>query len=286
MRISFLFLILSFLIVSCQKEPGNIPPKENPITLSDTVILNLAYGSDAQNKLDLYLPEKRNKDSKLIILIHGGGWSTGNKGDLNFMAMRLKSKNFVVANINYRLSSTQNADNYKMQLDDIASVISFLKTKTTFYTYGSNTIYLAGHSAGAHLALAYSYTKNQDGNIKAVAGMSSPTNLYTLSYYNAVIADPLLIPYLGGEREKIKQRYMDCSPFYQVSKTSVPTILFNGELDPVTPISQSEALIGALNKEGIANKFLRYTFAFHDWWGTPLYFDNTMDEMSAWFEKY
>lgn len=286
MRIPFLFLFSCLLLFSCGKEPVVTPPKEEPVTLTDTVIKDLAYGTDAQNSLDLYLPEKRNKDSKLIILIHGGGWSTGNKGDLSFMAKRLKSKNFVVANMNYRLSTAQNADNYKMQLDDIASAISFLKTKTTFYTYGSNSIYLAGHSAGAHLALAYSYTKNQDGNIKAVAGMASPTNLYSLSYYNAVIADPLLIPYLGGEREKIKQRYMDCSPYYQVSKTSVPTILFNGELDPVTPISQSEALIGALNKEGIPNKFLRYTLAFHDWWGTPLYFDNTMDEMGAWFVRY
>ena len=285
MRSLFIFFSFSFLL-SCGKEPAIVPPKEEPVSLTDTIIKDVAYGADAQNILDLYLPEKRTHESKLIILIHGGGWSTGNKGDLSFMAKRLKNKNFVVANINYRLSSTQNADNYKMQLDDISSAISFLKSKNSFYTYGSNNIYLAGHSAGAHLALAYSYTKNQDAYIKAVAGMSSPTNLYTLSYYNAVIADPLLIPYLGGEREKIKQRYMDCSPFYQVTKTSVPTILFNGAFDPITPISQSEALIGALNKEGIPNKFLRYTLAFHDWWNTPLYFDNTIDEMAGWFGKY
>lgn len=116
--------------------------------------------------------------------------------------------------------------------------------------------------------------------------MASPTNLYTLSYYNASIADPLLIPYLGGEREKIKQRYLDCSPYNQVTSTSPPTILFSGELDFVTPISQSEALRGALNKAGVKNKLLRYTLAFHDWWSTPLYFDNTIDEMAGWFGKY
>lgn len=281
-----LFIISGFLFFSCGKEVTTIPAEQEPVSLVDTTIIDIGYGTDSQNKMDLYLPKERNKDSKLIVLIHGGGWSAGNKGDLSFMAKRLKSKNVVVANINYRLSSTQNPDNYKMQLDDIASAISFLKTKSTFYTYGSNNIYLAGHSAGAHLALAYSYTRNHDAAIKAVAGMASPTNLYTLSYYNAVIADPLLVPYLGGEREKIKQRYMDCSPYYQVTQTSVPTILFNGELDPVTPISQSEALINVLNQEAIPNEFLRYTFAFHDWWTTPLYFDNTIDEMVAWFGKF
>ena len=285
MKNTFLLFLISLFIVSCEKDPVK-PIHEEPIVIKDTVIIDIAYGNNNNQKLDLHLPANRDKNTKLIVLIHGGGWSTGNKGELSFMANRLKGKNFAVANINYRLSTPQNTDNYKMQLDDIGSVVTLLKSKSALYTYGTEAIYFAGHSAGAHLALAYSYTKNSDGNIKAVAGMASPTDLYTLSYYNASIADPLLIPYLGGEREKIKQRYLDCSPYYQVKTTTIPTILFNGEFDPVTPISQSEALIFALNKEAVPNKFLRYTLAVHDWWNTPLYFDNTIDEITAWFGKY
>ena len=285
MKNTFLLFLFSLFLISCAKEPLK-PSPEEPIIINDTLIKDLAYGTAQDQKLDLYLPANRDKNTKLIVLIHGGGWNTGNKGDLSFMAKRLKNKKFVVANINYRLSSTQNADNYKMQLDDIESAITFLKSKTTLYTFGSDALYLAGHSAGAHLSLAYSYTRNSDGKIKAVAGMASPTDLYSLSYYNAVIADPLLIPYLGGEREKIKQRYLDCSPYYQVTSTSPPTILFCGELDFTTPISQSVALGGALNKAGVINKVIPYTLAFHDWWDTPFYFDNTIEEISAWFGKY
>lgn len=285
MKNTFLLFLFGFFLISCEKETVK-PSAEEPIVINDTLIKDLAYGTAQDQKLDLYVPANRDKNTKLIVLIHGGGWNTGNKGDLSFMAKRLKRNNFVIANINYRLSSTQNADNYKMQLDDITSEISFLKTNSIIYTYGSNNIYLVGHSAGAHLSLAYSYTRNNDGNIKAVVGMASPTDLYSLSYYNAVIADPLLIPYLGGEREKIKQRYLDCSPYYQVTSTSPPTILFWGELDFTTPISQSVALGGALNKAGVINKVIPYTLAFHDWWDTPFYFDNTIDEISAWFGKY
>ncbi len=285
MKTNFLLFLCSFLLFSCAKNPVETP-QEQSIVIKDTLIKDLAYASDGDQKLDLYLPANRDKNTKLIVLIHGGGWSTGNKGDLSFMARRLKNKNFAVANLNYRLSSPKNPDNYNMQLDDIESAITFLKSKTSLYTFGGEALYLAGHSAGAHLSLAYSYTRNSEGTIKAVAGMASPTDLYTLSYYNAVIADPLIIPFLGGEREKIKQRYFDCSPYYQVTSTSPPTILFNGELDPITPISQSVALIGALNKTGVKNKFLPYTLAFHDWWNTPLYFDNTIEEMTGWFGKY
>ena len=285
MKNTFLLFLVSLLLFSCAK-PSVTPPEE-PIVIKDTIIKDLAYGTAQDQKLDLYLPANRDKNTKLIVLIHGGGWSTGNKGELSFMANRLKKKNFAVANINYRLSTPKNPDNYKMQLDDVESVVKFLKSKTTVYTYGADALYFAGHSAGAHLALAYSYTRNSNGNIKAVAGMASPTNLYTLSYYNANIADPIIIPFLGGKREEIKQRYMDCSPFYQVTATSPPTILFSGDLfDFTTPLSQSKELESALNKAGVQNKLLIYALAGHDWWDTPLYLDNTIDEMTAWFGKY
>lgn len=286
MKNTFLYFLVSFLLFSCAKPPVT-PPDKEPIVIKDTIIKDLAYGTDQHQKLDLFLPANRDKNTKLIVLIHGGAWSTGNKGDLSFMAKRLKKKNFAVANINYRLSSPKNADNYTMQLDDIGSAITFLKSKTTLYTFGADGLYLAGHSAGAHLALAYSYSRNNDGNIKAVAGMASPTNLYTLSYYNAFIADPLIIPYLGGKRQDIKQRYMDCSPYYQVTPKSPPTILFNGgDFDFTTPPSQSKELESALNKAGVKNKVLIYDAAGHEWWGTPFYFDNTIEEMTAWFGKY
>ena len=285
MKNTFLLFLVSLLLYSCAKPP--VTPPQEPIVIKDTLIKDLAYGTAQTQKLDLYLPANRDKNTKLIVLIHGGAWSSGSKGDLSFMARRLKNKRFAVANINYRLSSPKNADNYTMQLDDVGSAIAFLKSKSTLYTYRTDALYLAGHSAGAHLSLAYSYTRNSDGNIKAVAGMASPTNLYTLSYYNAFIADPLIIPYLGGKREEMKQRYMDCSPYYQVTASSPPTILFNGgDFDFTTPPSQSKELESALNKAGVKNKVLIYDAAGHEWWGTPFYFDNTMDEMSAWFEEY
>lgn len=287
MRIFGILFMSILLLNSCEKNPiKSQPEEEGPSAKTDTVIVNLAYGSATDQKLDLHLPANRDANSKLIILIHGGGWSAGNKQELHFLAKRLKNKNFVVANINYRLSTPQNPDNYKMQLDDIGSVLSYLKTKSLIYTYGIKEIYIAGHSAGAHLSLAYSYSRNADRTIKAAAGLASPTNLYTLSYYNAALVDQLLIPYLGGEREVIKQRYLDCSPYYQVKNASIPTILFSGEFDPITPVSQSESLISVLSTSNVPNKLVRYTLAAHDWWNTPLYFDNAIDEITAWFRKY
>ena len=52
---------------------GTTYNKSTSYTLS-----NIAYGSDAQQKMDIYLPANRSADSaKVFVLIHGGGWKIG-----------------------------------------------------------------------------------------------------------------------------------------------------------------------------------------------------------------
>jgi acetyl esterase/lipase len=75
MKYAFLFLSLVFL--GCQKE--NYPGRP---TLQEQTSLNIAYGSDPVQNMDIYLAAGRSAPStKVIILIHGGAWSQGDKSD-------------------------------------------------------------------------------------------------------------------------------------------------------------------------------------------------------------
>ena len=280
---NLLFLPVFFL--SCQKENVNTPP-DKVFPLTDTIIKDISYGANSAYQLDLGLPGNRTTGSKLVIVIHGGGWSSGDKGELNFMTDGLKKRNFVVANINYRLSP-QSADNFDMQLDDIDSVINFLRKKSSFYTFGTDKIYITGHSAGAHLALSYAYVRNADGKIKAAAGMASPTNLPHAVYYNTNITAPLLTPYLGvAYNANSEALYKKCSPYFNVNANTVPTILFQGDLDFIVQKEQATLLAGVLNQNSIPNKVIMYPLTFHDWWTNGDLVKNTLDETAAWFNKY
>lgn len=285
MKIQLLFLLPLLFLFSCEKnEGGTTPPDSFP--LKDTIIKNISYGNNAAYQLDLGLPGNRTTDSKVVIVIHGGGWSSGDKGELNFMTEGLKKRNFVVANINYRLSP-QSSDNYKMQLDNIDSVIHFLVKKSSFYIFGKEQFYITGHSAGAHLALSYSYTRNGDHKIKAVGGMAAPTNLPHAVYYNTNITAPLLTPYLGVAYTTASEPlYKKCSPYFNVNSNTVPTILFQGDIDVIVQKEQATMMTAMLNQNSVPNKLIMYPFTFHDWWANGDFVKNTLDETAAWFNKY
>lgn len=66
-KLLLFFSIFTLVFASCSDE--NTDTVENIEALSR---LNLSYGSDARQVYDLYLPEGRSLDTKVIILLHGG----------------------------------------------------------------------------------------------------------------------------------------------------------------------------------------------------------------------
>lgn len=275
------------LLASCQPNPIDPPPPSGP--LRDTTIPNISYGAHASQKLDLGLPGGRTSATPLVVVVHGGGWATGDKGELTWLLNGLKQRGFAVANINYRLSPG-GGDNYKMQLDDLDSAVQFTLRLAAVHTFNGQKLYIAGHSAGGHLSLAYAYTRNAAGKVKAVGSLAGPANLFSMSYYNFNIYNPILQPYLGAplfpSNPTVTQRYQDCSPFYQAVSTSPPTIMFHGELDPVVYLDQSTSLHSKLGTLGVERKIITYPFTFHDWWTDGVKTANTMDEMKLWFNGH
>ncbi len=225
----------------------------------------------------------------MVVVVHGGGWSTGDKNELTWLLNGLKQRGFAVANINYRLT-LNTPDNYKMQLDDLDSAVQFTLRKATTYSFNGQKLFIVGHSAGGHLSLAYTYTRNAGGKIKAAGSLAGPTDLFAMSYYNFILYNPILQPFLGvplfPSTPAATQRYKDCSPHYQVSALSSPTIFFHGDLDPVVTIDQSTSMFVKLGIFGVDKKMITYPFTFHDWWTDGTKTANTMDELRSWFNGH
>ncbi len=283
----FLIVFVTILLFSCTPDPVN--PPLPPGALKDTTILNISYGSNNSHKLDLGLPAGRTNATSLVVVVHGGGWAAGDKSELTWLLNGLKQRGFAVANINYRLT-LNTPDNYKMQLDDLDSAVQFTLRQAALYTFNGQKSYIVGHSAGGHLSLAYAYTRNTNGKIKAAGSLAGPTDLFAMAYYNFNIYNPILQPFLGvplfPSNPAATQRYKDCSPQYQATAASAPTIFFHGDLDIVVFMDQSAGMYNKLGTLGVDKKMIAYPLTFHDWWTDGIKTANTMDELKTWFNGH
>ena len=104
MKIKNLLFALSAIVLlnaSC----GKNDPAPAPAPATATTMSNVSYGTDANQKMDVYLPANRTTaTTKVIILVHGGSWVSGDKADIASFVDTLKRRvpDYAIININYR----------------------------------------------------------------------------------------------------------------------------------------------------------------------------------------
>ena len=265
MRSSLLILILFILVFSsCKKDED--PEQDMPVTM-----LNVSYGTNAQQKMDVYLPATRSTTTtKVIIMIHGGGWNTGDKADFNEYVDSLKKRepSYAIFNINYRLANTP--DLFPAQEQDVKAAIEFINSKRQEYLV-SDKFALIGASAGAHLALLQGYKYSAPIKPKAIIDLFGPTDLVTL-YNNPPnpLVQPTLLSVTGGTPATSNTLYTQSSPINFVSSQSPPTMILHGGTDIVVSPSQSVLLNTKLQTAGVTHQYFFYPTEGHGWVGTNL----------------
>jgi acetyl esterase/lipase len=113
---------------------------------------NITYCSIGDRKLmlDVFYPKQKNKDPRIaILIIHGGGWRTGNRTQHYPMAQRLASLGYVCITPEYRLSTEAL---YPAATYDIKSAIRWVRSNAKKYNIDTTKIVVAGFSAGGELA--------------------------------------------------------------------------------------------------------------------------------------
>ncbi len=270
MKFTFLFLFISIGLVSCSDDDSSIPNDPQDQTgLEFRQELNVSYGSDNDQVFDIYLPAGRTLETKVMILVHGGGWTSGDKADMNLLKdlIRQDLPNIAIVNINYRLADENNSP-FPMQIDDISSVVEFLKANQSDYVISSDIGFI-GTSAGAHLAMLWSYAYDTENDTQMVCSIVGPTNFTDPAYLES--QDPLLLELMEIYGINPTTEFLELvSPYHQVTASAPPTILFYGGQDPLIPTSQGVDMEEKLSDIGVINEFTLYPNAGHGWVGLEL----------------
>lgn len=235
----------------------------------------LRYGAGKRQQIDIYEPAEIDEDTETVVFIHGGGWETGNKDIHKFIGRSWARKNFTVAIPNYRLAPDAT---YPAQTHDIAEAVSWLQHNYDNYT---GSLYLAGHSAGAHLASLVGFSdqwrEKAELELEKIRGFILLAGVY--QFYPFDKADPRVKRFLGE-----KKYWEEAQPFNHLKKSLPPVFLAHGQEDHEVSLDQSIQL-----KERLTQLNVRNELVFEDHVGhLELLLRTTMTDGNLWcsMEKF
>lgn len=257
MRQLFIVFSLVLLFISCKRDvltptPATDSPK--PVTY-----LDISYGTQGQQKMDIYLPGGRSAiTTKTIVVIHGGAWIDGDKSEMTYVVDSLKKRlpDYAFINLNYRLAINGSTNVFPTQENDVKTAIESYLAKSPEYEVSKDIVVLGG-SAGAHLALLHSYKNDPDKHVKAVVDFFGPTDLVAI-WNEGSLQQFALMAVTGKTYLQDPAIYTQSSPVNFINVQSPPTIALQGGLDDVVVPEQTNLLINKLNSMGVPNQLIFY----------------------------
>ncbi len=205
-------------------------------------------------KLDIYNPPTTPNNAPVLVIIHGGSWRGGDKGEIPAFSERIAGRGYVVFDVAYRL-----APEYKFPaaISDVKCAIGYIKRNAAQFGIDPNSMVLLGRSAGAQIALVAGYSDATlapscdapDTTVRGIIGYYAPTRM---DYYD--IIKPQLSPgalrdYLGGAPEGREEIYRLAQAKSWINATTPPTLLLHGGRDQFVrtrdPIELYDALAAA-----------------------------------------
>ena len=245
--------------------------------MKDYIQINdVSYGNHERQKADIFIPKNAKSNSGLILFIHGGGWSDGDKTLHHKDTTYFCNLGYICAAMNYRFVTKEIS--VFDELDDITMALKAIKSKLSEYGYDVNKLILSGGSAGGHLSLLYAYSRKKESPINPVAACvyCPPVDCSDSDFLLGISGEfedwkyEILSKCCGltvnkSNLHNSEQQYAlkKISPDEYVSPECVPTAVFHGKLDELVPLEQINKFINHLNRLGIKNDLLIYENSGH-----------------------
>lgn len=194
-----------------------------------------------------------------VLMVHGGGWSSRQRTDMDSSAERFARAGFAVFNISHRFAPEHT---FPAQVIDLQQAMRWLHAHAAELNLDRTWIAGYGYSSGAHLiAMLATLSPGDDlyggdtTRLKAAVLGAAPTDLRRFR------GGELIPNFLGTNFEDGFAVYAAASPVTYVSADDPPMFIYHGQRDALVSSDYAEEMAGALAQVGV----------MHELWLSPLH---------------
>jgi acetyl esterase/lipase len=218
------------------------------------VVRDLPYGTDPRQRLDIYVPDGLAAKAPVILFFYGGFWQSGSKDLYLAFGQAFASAGIVVAIADYRLYPQVR---YPEFVRDGAGAFTYIQTHAAQYGGDPARIFVAGHSAGAYIAVMLAAdpgwlrdARADPARVAGVIGISGPYNFLPLR-------DENLIAIFGGKNQPETQ------PIAHIDGKRPPMLLATGTADTTVRPRNTADLAAKLEAYGSPVEVVTYSGVGH-----------------------
>jgi acetyl esterase/lipase len=252
----------AFAALAHQSPTSAPPPVHDAFTVEKDVLYASPDGSDLH--LDVYEPNGHAEASRpAVILIHGGGWMSFDKGTMRAMGQFLATRGFVAFSVDYRLFQGEQ-NRWPAQFDDVQRAVRWIRSNAAKYGVNPEHIGAFGHSAGAQLACLLGMEDTRDNSDAALASYSSRVQaVVDVSGPTDFTADrdtddsAFLAKFFGTAYANHPEVWRNASPMFHVAKDNAPFLIVHGTQDEEVSLQQAEEFFSKLQSAGVPASLIK-----------------------------
>lgn len=289
LRLALLAIPCALLAPSLRAAPAPSPLAGTPTRLATSegnpydLHRDLPYtGANGDRPMDLYLPIREgNTPRPALLIIHGGGWSGGDKADrrqVDFATFAV-DQGYVAASINYTLTRPAGKPNpsdkrkgaWPTNIADCKSALRWLKAHRTTLGIDPGKIAVIGGSAGGHLSLLTGLSANS-AELNRLGAYTDQDNSV------ACIIDFYGIPdvrrwggasFIDTPLKQDPEAWALASPVTHLTKDSPPILIVHGTADAMVDIRLSDEFVAILKEKGARHEYVVIPEGKHSFALTP-----------------
>lgn len=206
--------------------------------------IDCRYGEDVYQRIALFVPKR--PLGPVLMYMHGGGWTSGFKEMLAFMAPGLTEAGIVFGSAGYRLAP---AHVFPTGYEDAVRAVAWLHAHVGEYGGDPRRLFVGGHSAGGHyaalLAVRHDWQAQHGLPRDVIRGCTPVSGVYDLTATSGISTRPRFL----GPADSGCER--DASPLFNIQvRPPVPFLIAHGDEDFPHLMRQAAEMETALREAG------------------------------------